>query len=216
VLSPPLSVAPPTPELAAAVRARLEARWMPGDWFMLDDRVAGHYAWKAAVFAAALRRRPSPLLVKVIEIGTRSGYSLQAFAEGAVSERRAIQALCFDAYLDDDSRFARNHFHNFNNHGTGIDDAVVVTVNARDLIAIPVAPFAHVDGEHTADGVLRDLNLCWHSDVILADDCDNPEVMQGVREWLARNPARHCQFIDDGLRTLAVISTVYGPTGPRL
>jgi hypothetical protein len=49
--------------------------------------------------------------------------------------------------------------------------------------------------------------------VILADDCDNGAVRAAVVDFVAANPCRSVQFVNDGLRTLGVISSS-GPTGP--
>ena len=205
-----LTVPPPSPTLLENVHDRLRARWLPKDWFKLDDRAAEHYAWKAAVLAALIDSTTEVELsggpITMIEIGVRCGYSLQAFAEAAKLKSTKIDALLIDAYLDEDSPQCRDWFCEFNATGPGIAAARLVVANTRHLIALPAAGFAHVDGEHTDTGVIRDLRLVAGCGTILVDDCDNPQVMKGVREWLRDTPGRDCQFIDDGLRTLGVIS----------
>lgn len=200
-------------ELRARVRARLEEVWMPGDWFKLDDRVAEHYQTKAAVFHAAIEQRKSfPLTLgspKAVEIGSRAGYSMASFWE--VEGRMPMSWLCLDASLDDDSPACLRHLEEHAARRCFVPPHLVI-VNTRHCVALGRGWFAHVDGEHTDTGVLRDLRLVAGYRCILVDDCDNPQVMKGVREWLRDHPDRECQFIDDGLRTLGVIS----PAGPQL
>ena len=216
-----LTITPPSDVRRALVAERLKRVWRPDDWFKLDDRVAGHYAWKSAVLDAAVNSESmfvdyEASTLWLVEIGVRCGYSLHAFGEAASSHGLDIDALCFDAYLDDDSPRCRDWVFpcgRFNDHGIGegIGEARLVVANTRHLLALPAAGFAHVDGEHTDTGVVRDLRLVDRCGTILVDDCDNPQVMKGVREWLGDHPDRECQFLDDGLRTLGVITRV--PTG---
>lgn len=214
-----LNVPPPSPTLRDNVWARLKQRWQPQDWFTLDERVVGHYAWKSAVLDAVLEKQGPTLAgpITFLEIGVRCGYSLQAFAVAASRHFVELDALLVDAYLDADSPACREWFVTRNDSGPGIAAARLVVANTRHLLALPAAAFAHVDGEHTDTGVLRDLRLVAGCRTILVDDCDNPQVMKGVREWLRDTPGRDCQFIDDGLRTLGVISRRILPeiSGPK-
>jgi len=216
-----LTVPPPSPTLLENVHDRLRARWLPNDWFKLDDRALGHYAFKAAALATLIDSTTEVELgngpITMIEIGVRCGYSLQAFAEAAKVKSTKIDALLIDAYLDSDSPQCRDWFCQTNATGPGIAAARLVVANTRHLVALPAAGFAHVDGDHTDSGVIRDLRLVAGCGTILVDDCDNPQVMKGVREWLRDAPGRDCQFIDDGLRTLGVISFAPLPeiSGPK-
>lgn len=202
-----LTVPAPTDELRSRVRARLEQAWMAGDWFRLDERVAGHYAWKAAVAAAVAVDSGRPA-ISLVEIGTRAGYSIQAFAEGALSVGCEIEvATCIDGYVDGDSNRTILHWVLVGSHGAGLrTPARLVRSNTAHVGFLSAADLAHVDGEHTSDGVFRDLELVRNSPTILVDDCDNADVMAGLKRWLCGEPLRACEWIDDGLRLLAVIS----------
>lgn len=183
--------------LMPTVHAVLKQAWMPGDWFRLSDSVVGHYAAKAAVCQLALAgvegRR-----AKVLEIGTRCGYSAAVFRLVAPSH----EMLCLDGATDDDSEqclaWARGIFvrHEVN--------ASLVVVDTRHVRSLPAADFAHVDGNHSAIGCLNDLRLCDGAATILADDADNPDVTRAVRQFVAET-GRKVLFFDDGLRQAAVI-----------
>jgi cephalosporin hydroxylase len=211
-----LTITPPSPKLVEAVRERLEAVWMPGDWFELTPQVVMHYAWKGAVYLSAVGNNFSP---PVIEIGTRCGYSMHAFDAagvsgggfyiGGIDENEPV--LCFDGAIDDDSPRCLAHFRE-QTERMGIS-ADLVVVNTKNVLALPTRFFAHVDGDHTYTGCLHDLHLVAGSHVILADDCDNAGVRSAVAAFVNAHPGRSVQFVNDGLRTLGVISW-HGPTGP--
>ena len=218
-----LTLTPPSAELVEAVRDRLEAVWMPGDWFELTEQVVMHYAWKAAVYLSAQGDNFAP---PVIEIGTRCGYSIQAFdAAGlwgnyrysaCIDENEPV--LCFDGAIDDDSPRCLLHFRE-QAERFGIS-ANLVVVNTKNVLALPTRYFAHVDGDHSYTGCLHDLHLVACSRVILADDCDNAGVRSAVAAFVNAHPGRSVQFVNDGLRTLGVIfwdgpTPQDGPTGPR-
>ena len=214
-----LTLTPPDAELVEAVRERLEAVWMPGDWFELTKQVVMHYAWKGAVYLSAVGNNFSP---PVIEIGTRCGYSIHAFDAAGVSACASIDecepVLCFDGAIDDDSPRCLAHFREqAERYGISAD---LVVVNTKNVLALPTRFFAHVDGDHTYTGCLHDLHLVAGCHVILADDCDNAGVRSAVAAFVNAHPGRSVQFVNDGLRTLGVISwdgpaPQDGPTGPQ-
>lgn len=183
--------------LAPTVHAVLKQAWMPDDWFRLTDAVVSHYTAKAAVCKLALAH-VAGRASKILEIGTRCGYSAAAFRLVAPLH----EMLCLDGGLDSDSDqclawsrelFVRNDIN-----------ASLVVVDTRDVKALPMADFAHVDGNHSALGCLHDLRLCGGAETILADDCDNQDVTRAVRQFVAET-GRKVLFFDDGLRQAAVI-----------
>jgi hypothetical protein len=219
-----LTITPPSAELVEAVRERLKAVWMPGDWFELTEQVVMHYAWKGAVYLSVPGVYFAP---PVIEIGTRCGYSIHAFDAAAVSAVDGCASiigidecepvLCFDGAIDEDSSRCLAHFREqAERFGIAAD---LVVVDTKNLLALPARFFAHVDGDHSYAGCLQDLKLVACSHVILADDCDNAEVREAVLMFIKMHRGRRVQFVNDGLRTLGVIfwdgpAPQDGPTGP--
>jgi hypothetical protein len=172
-------------------RALVDA-WRPHDWFQLNRQVEGHYYNKATVCADFRPKR-------VIEIGTRCGYSLVAFALAAPDARY----LCLDGAADEDSLDCLQHWQSVVERWA--IDAQLIVVNTADVRSLPRADFAHVDGDHTYAGALRDLRLVGQCPAILADDTDNGQVRQAVEEFVAERK-RSVQFMNDGLRECAVIT----------
>jgi cephalosporin hydroxylase len=176
----------------ATVRQTLESNWREDDWFGCDSRVIFHYAMKGDIF-----RRFCPK--RVIEIGTRCGYSLLTFETAAPGARY----LCIDGAMDADSYDCLAHWRRLvDRHNI---DADLVVVDSHAVKSLPPADFAHVDGDHSYAGALADLRLVAASRVILADDCDNPEVRAAV-EAFAREGARTVEYFDDGLRKGAILT----------
>lgn len=174
------------------VKALLEANWRENDWFFCDSQVIGHYAMKAAICGRYNPRR-------VIEIGTRCGYSLLAF--NSVAPRASF--LCVDGCMDEDSLDCLAHAKNLiERHQIEAD---LVIVDSHAIKSLPPACFAHVDGDHSYAGALADLRLVAHCRAILADDCDNLEVRRAVEQF-AREQNRTVEFINDGLRLAGVLT----------
>ena len=80
------------------IRDILQSNWREDEWFGCDSAVIFHYAMKAAVCERFAPRR-------IIEIGTRCGYSLLAFH--AVAPRASY--LCIDGAMDNDSLYCLAH-----------------------------------------------------------------------------------------------------------
>jgi len=179
-------------QFKAKVAKTLEDAWRPGDWFRLDDRVIEHYHRKACVAADVRPRR-------VIEIGTRCGYSLVSFATAAPDARY----LCFDGACDADSFDCLAHWQSVVERWA--IDASLILVDTAHVKSLPPADFAHVDGDHSFAGALRDLRLVAACKTILADDCCNPEVKKAVVQF-ASERHRRVDWASDGLREYAVLT----------
>lgn len=174
------------------VGRRLQDIWMPGDWFPCSPEALEHYAAKARV----LRRFGA---TRVIEIGTRCGYSLAAFH--AITPQARF--LCIDGAKDQDSTQCLTHWRKT---VAALDiDAQLVVASSHDIKALPDADFAHVDGDHSYQGALADLHLVSHVPVILADDVCNPDVDRAVVVFCAETGSV-ADYYHDGLRTAAVIT----------
>jgi hypothetical protein len=174
------------------VSKALADAWRPHDWFELNQAVENHYVHKASVCADVRPKR-------VIEIGTRCGYSLVAFAIAAPEARY----YCFDGATDPDSFDCLAHWASVVERW--VIDASLVVVDTKHVRSLPPADFAHVDGDHSFDGALRDLRLVSHCKTILADDCCNPEVKRAVVQFAAERH-RRVDWHHDGLRESAVLT----------
>lgn len=181
-----------TSPFRAKVNRALADAWRPNDWFHLNEKVERHYYNKAAICADFRPRR-------VIEIGTRCGYSLVAFSLGCPDARY----MCVDGATDDDSLDCLQHWQSVVERWA--IDAQLIVVDTAHVRSLPRADFAHVDGDHTHAGALRDLRLVGHCPAILADDTDNAQVREAVDEFVSERK-RSVQFVDDGLRQCAVIT----------
>lgn len=177
--------------LLETVRGLLQTNWREDDWFGCDSSVIVHYAFKAAVCAKFAPRR-------IIEIGTRCGYSLLCFS--SVAPRASF--LCIDGAMDADSYHCLAHCKRLIARRNLEADLVVVDSHA--IKSLPPACFAHVDGDHSYEGALADLRLVAGCRGILADDCCNPDVRRAVDQF-CRESGRLAEFYNDGLRTAAVI-----------
>jgi cephalosporin hydroxylase len=179
-------------ELHDRVAGKLQTNWRENDWFYCDSAVIRHYAFKAAVVAAAAPRTG-------IEIGTRCGYSLLSFNEAMPT----TSWLCIDGAMDEDSYDCLAHAKRLIERHTIF--ARLIVVDSHAIRSLPPADFAHVDGDHSFDGALADLRLVSGCKVILADDCDNRDVRRAVDEFV-RESGRAVEFYDDGLRKAAVLT----------
>lgn len=177
--------------LHAIVGERLRMHWMPGDWFPCAPETISHYTSKAIVC-----KRHAP--ARVIEIGTRCGYSLMAFDVAAPGARY----ICIDGAVDTDSPACVDHWHRVV-AALGLD-AQLIVANSHDIRMLPPADFAHVDGDHSYAGALADLRLVSHVPAILADDCCNGDVALAVEEF-CRETGRTAAYFHDGLRQAAVL-----------
>lgn len=178
--------------LREKIRDLLETNWRENDWFYCDSKVITHYAFKAAICQRFQPRR-------VIEIGTRCGYSLLSFS--AVAPRASF--LCIDGCMDDDSLDCLAHAKALiERHQIEAD---LVVVDSHAIRSLPRACFAHVDGDHSYEGALADLRLVQHCRAILADDVCNPHVAKAVQQF-AREANRSAEYLSDGLRNVAVLT----------
>lgn len=174
------------------IKKLLQDNWRDNDWFACDAKVIAHYATKAHICARYSPRR-------VIEIGTRCGYSLLCFA--AVAPRASF--LCIDGCMDDDSLDCLAHAKRLiQRHDIEAD---LVVVDSHAVRSLPPACFAHVDGDHSFAGALADLRLVASCRAILADDVCNPEVARAV-DVFAAEAGRTVEYLHDGLRQVAILT----------
>lgn len=187
--------------------AEIQRRWLPDDEVRPSEEFAGQYRIK---FETAQNAQPRV----IAEIGVRAGYSALAMLLGAPEAR----------YIGIEQ--------NLGNFGgvRGITERAVPTVlqgfNAeiryRDsanlsMLAEEVDLF-HIDGDHSYDGTMRDLELAWAcSHYILVDDYDFIRSTQAAVDHFIvshRLVFPLCQALGDGgFRGTMLIS---GARHPRL
>jgi hypothetical protein len=147
------------------------------------------YLWVKHVIAGLAN--PS----SIVEIGVRAGYSAYAFLLACPK----ATYTGFDAYIN--GRFGGKDLRSgFKAHAERIlapYQAKIVVANTMDKgFALPKAGFFHVDGDHTFNGALHDLELCLIASnpdsVILVDDyVFHPEVGMAAQEFCKRH-GWHC------------------------
>ena len=184
--------APLAEDVLASVSAVLPPLWRPDDHFKCAETTLRHYATKATICQQFNPR-------KILEIGTRCGYSVIAFSIVAPS----ATFTCIDSGVDPDS--PQNLAHAKQNFAKQKIDANIFVVNSRDVRNVHSFDFAHVDGEHTYEGALADLNLVAEVPAILVDDCCELNVFRAVQEFVA-NTNRNVKYFYDGLRDIALIT----------
>lgn len=171
--------------------AEIQRRWLQDDPVRPNEDYAGQYRVK---FDCAQGAKP-----KVIaEIGVRAGYSALALLLGAPEAR-------YIGFEQDAGQFG----------GTkGITERAIPTVLAgfnaeiryRDSATISrieeEIDLFHIDGDHSWDGTMRDLELAWHcSTYILVDDYDFIRTTQAaVDHWIVTHRLAWplCQALGDG------------------
>lgn len=134
----------------------------------------------------------------VLEIGARLGYSLVALAHGSRRLRR-FWWVDDESYLAGSNRdCAANLVHYFR---TGRPESAAPLLRcAPALERLPDLPpwgvdLAHVDGDHSYAGTLRDLEAVWErARVVLCDDYRLPSVGRAVRDWAASRAAPYLVF----------------------
>jgi hypothetical protein len=161
----------------------------PGmDWFSSPD----YYPVYAAVGRLL---RPRTLL----ELGARLGYSLVALAHGS---RRLTRFWWVDneSYLPGSNAACRENLEAyFRAWRPDLPPPRVRFAPSWEGLGGGEGPaglpswgvdLAHVDGDHSYEGKLRDLKRVWdRARVVLVDDYRLPSVGAAVREWAARQGA---------------------------
>lgn len=144
---------------------------------------------------------------RIAEIGVRSGVSMHAFMSASVPTATYVgydnhydpQPNAGGRWTDHAMKIATEERYN--------DRVRIITCDSQSVNALPEVgrpDFIHIDGDHTVDGVIHDLDLaveCWADNgVICVDDCsrNNPGsfmVAVGVFYWLTR-PGRYLRTME--------------------
>lgn len=152
-------------------------RWLPEDTFEPTPEAEHYYRVKYQLVAGLHRKRP---VTSIVEIGVRAGYSALAM----------LSAVPDATYLGIDADQGE-----WGGSAGYLDRAVetlkgfqatVLHVDSQLLQELPGHySLAHIDGDHSYDGALRDIRLCSHfADAMLVDDYDFiPPVRHAANEF---------------------------------
>lgn len=126
---------------------------------------------------------------KIVEIGVRAGYSAWTFLQACPNAMYygidANNGKHGGEGGDDKKYFnwAKKILKNYNVTLIEQDTQIINNLNIFDI------DFFHIDGDHTTEGVIHDLDLCFkvlkNNGYILVDDIDYiKEVKIGVNQWV--------------------------------
>ena len=137
---------------------------------------------------------------RVCEIGVRAGYS--AFT--VLSANPDAHVLGIEANLDHEKEDAHGGQKGFYRHALQIlepFDFELLLVNSHDIKLLPRFDLIYVDGDHSFNGCLSDLELVEKStDQILVDDYESiAPVREACHEFLKTRPEFVAERIENGL-----------------
>jgi predicted O-methyltransferase YrrM len=122
---------------------------------------------------------------RILEIGVRYGYSLYAMAS-ACDEIDWVVGYDIDDYEKGSIEIANKNLRD----KLGRDRAIVINRNSQNLIKLnEVYNLIHIDGDHTYNGKVHDLNLTLNAtQVVIVDDYTHiPLIKKAVDEFCQQN-----------------------------
>jgi hypothetical protein len=174
----------------------LQERWVAGDPLQPSPEIEHYYRVKYQLVVGLHKKRP---IRSIVEIGVRAGYS--ALAMLAAVPDATYLGIDADAgewggkagYIGT----ARETLEGFQAEFLRADSQLLQDLPAHYSLA-------HVDGDHSYEGALRDIRLCSHfADAMIIDDYDFiPQVRHAANEF-AMNEAKGWGFQhvpDNGFR----------------
>ncbi len=188
-----LTALDPTRPLASEeFRSRLTAAFAPFDREQLETWLP----YYQSLFELAKELQAN----QVIEIGVRAGYSALSFFLANPKTR----LLGID--IDGDERLVNTHGGRKGlwRHARTIlkpFDFQLLLADSHNLDQLPEADLIYVDGDHSYQGCLADLNLAQRStNRILVDDYDSsPSVRQACETFASEHPEFHRRYINNHL-----------------
>ncbi len=148
-----------------------------GSDFVVGDN---YYTWFHAIGAYFRPRR-------IVEIGTRFGYSMKAFVKGAGLPAGDYSLAVFDAECDNDNPEPLSVFERYFRTKMNIDRIRIERVITQkiDTLGISEMDLGLVDGDHSRDGCYHDCGLVFASlragGVMVVDDT-NPGCVRDATE----------------------------------
>lgn len=142
---------------------------------------------------------------RIVEIGTRAGYSAWVMLDACPD----ATLVGIDADFGGDLVVTHGGFKGACEHAKEIlppDRFRLQIADSHCLEKLPDADLAYVDGDHTPAGCLADMYLVQRSGIkkMLVDDTQFDGVREAIGQFLGENPAWSCEFIpsDTGLAKL--------------
>lgn len=150
-----------------------------------------YYSWFAAI---GQYFRPK----RILEIGTRYGYSMKAFVEGADYIMEAYDLTVFDSECDPGTPEPLKVFEDYFRNTLNIQQIRIERVNTQtidDLGILTPVDLAHVDADHSDAGCYHDCSLAWNAlrdgGVLIVDDT-NPGCVRDATERFCKE--RNLEF----------------------
>lgn len=195
---------------------KLSDREILGSLLQRDDGI--HFLWleknNTYTVYAALGKHFAPK--RIIEIGTRFGYSLKALLLGSlqVNPPEDVELFSFDneSYVKGCGEIVKQHFAE--NFPKVCLRYTLVDTQTLSVLEAPAADLVHVDAGHKMGEALHDLdlakkNLLEAGGVIVCDDVTiNSEVYAAVRMFCDKN-----QYTFDVLPTYGGLTIIQIPKG---
>jgi predicted O-methyltransferase YrrM len=142
---------------------------------------------------------------KILEIGVRYGYSLGSMLAGASNCKTAV-GYDIDSYVENGLNISEQ------NIGAYIQTKAKINLRLENSQGIQgfkeKFDLAHIDGDHSYEGKIHDLNLCAKcSKIIILDDYNFlGEVKRAWNDWLRENyELVNTHFILNSVRGTLVI-----------
>lgn len=124
----------------------------------------------------------------ILEIGVRYGYSLASMMCGGASSIKKVAGYDIDQYEENSLSIAES---NIKKHLSNIDVEYSLELkNSQSISRLDgVYDIIHIDGDHSYQGKLHDLNLALHhSKIIIVDDYNHLlDVRRAVIDWVDAN-----------------------------
>jgi hypothetical protein len=124
---------------------------------------------------------------RIVEIGTRAGYSAWTMLDACPE----ASLIGIDANFDGDLAVTHGGFYNAVKHAQRIlagRDFTLRIADSQQLDTLPAADLAYVDGDHTGPGCLHDMESVARSDIpaMLVDDTQFSQVREAITTFAAR------------------------------
>jgi len=172
---------------------KLSDKEVIGDLFQNMDEgkdfVSGYnnYVW---FYIIALNYRPR----KIVEMGTRFGYSMKAFVDGANHQPNEYDIHVYDIECD-----GIKTLHVFENYFRSILNIEKIAVNkvdtqSIDSLSVKYADLVMVDAYHTEEGVFHECSLGWEAlrpgGVMVVDDINDDATLNACAK---KGTLRFCE-----------------------